>query len=155
MDVFGFQEAHSTAHEVILPGPALTQVVSLPALALLKVICWHDRHYRSPGKDAHDLQLILRNYLLAGNEARLWDEFADWTQGDTFDYQIAGARMLGHDMSRLLDEAGINRVGRLLFEQADPDAPGVLPREMNPHDPDRARDLLSAMLGGILERRRT
>lgn len=152
MDVFGFREAHATAHEVLLPGPALTHVVSLAALALLKIVCWHDRHYESPRKDAHDLQLILRNYLLAGNEPRLWGEFVDWTQEDAFDYELAGARMLGHDVRQLLDDEGIKRVGGLLSEQADPDTPAILPAEMNPHDPDRARALLDAMLGGIMER---
>jgi predicted nucleotidyltransferase len=150
MDVFGFREALATAYAVALPGSVRTRVVSLPALALLKLVCWHDRHYQSPRKDAHDLQLILRNYLYAGNEGRLWAEFVYWTQEDDFDYERAGARMLGHDVRALLDAEGIERVGGLLSEQASSVTPARLPAEMNPAEPDRARALLDAMRGGML-----
>ena len=43
MDVFGFREALAAAHPVALPGNVQTCVVSLPALALLKIVCWQDR----------------------------------------------------------------------------------------------------------------
>lgn len=151
MDVFGFNEALSTAHEVALSGNVRTRVVSLPALALLKIICWQDRHYQSPLKDAQDLHLIVYNYLHAGNEARLWQEFIEWTQEDGFQYELAGARMLGHDIRALLDDDGIYRVGGLLSEHADSQKPALLPNEMNPAEPDRARALLEAMLGGLME----
>lgn len=151
LDVFGFQEALATAQRIVLPGNVRTHVVSLPALALLKIVCWQDRHYQSPRKDAHDLNLIIRNYLNAGNEERLWDTFAAWTEEDAFDFERAGARMLGHDMRLLLDEAGSHRIGGILSEQSDQDTPGLLPNEMSADDPERARALLEATLGGILE----
>jgi len=150
-DVFGFREAQASACDVVFVGGVRGRVVSLPALGLLKIVCWHDRHYESPRKDAHDLMLIVKNYLQAGNQARLFDEFVDWTQEDAFDYEQAGARMLGHDVRVLLDEDGLERVGRLLSEQADPETPARLPSEMAPGDPDRARALLEAMLGGMME----
>ncbi len=153
MDVFGFREALVTAHEVLLPGNARTKVVSLPALALLKIVCWEDRHYASPLKDAHDLHLILKNYLRAGNEQRLWDEFRHWTDEEAFQYELAGARMLGLDVGALLGDSGIDRVAGVLSEQADADNPGPLPGEMNAYEPDSARALLEAMLSGILENR--
>ncbi len=151
MNVFGFREALATAIEVVLPGQTRTRVVSLPALALLKIVCWKDRHYESPRKDAQDLLLILRNYLPAGNEPRLWSQFADWTQEDEFDYELAGARMLGHDVRALLDNEGIERVGSLLSEQASSRVPAPLPAQMSRDDPDRARALIDAMLGGMME----
>ncbi len=151
MDVFGLREAQAGACDVLFPGGVRGRVVSLPALALLKIVCWRDRHYESPRKDAHDLLLIMKNYLLAGNEARLFDEFVDWTQEEAFDYELAGARMLGHDVRALLDDQGIERVGGLLTEQADTRRPARLPAEMAPGDPDRARALLDAMLGGMME----
>lgn len=151
MDVFGIREALASAHDVALPGDVRAKVVSLAGLALLKVVCWHDRHYRSPRKDAQDLQLILRNYLRAGNEDRLWSEFVVWTQENGFDYEHAGARMLGHDMRLLLDEDGVDRVGKLLSEQVDPEVPALLPNEMDPADPDRARALLYVMLSGLMD----
>ena len=153
MDVFGFREALVTAHEVLLPGDARTKVVSLPALALLKIVCWQDRHYAFPRKDAHDLHLILQNYLRAGNEQRLWDEFRHWTDDDAFQYELAEARMLGLDVGALLDDGGSGRVAGVLSEQVDTAYPGTLPGEMNVYEPDRARALLDAMLSGILENR--
>jgi predicted nucleotidyltransferase len=153
MDVFGFQESISSAHEVVFPGGVRAHVVSLPALALLKIVCWKDRHYRAPRKDAHDLVLILRNYLRAGNEARLWDEFTNWTQEPEFDYERAGARMLGHDIKALLDDAGIGLITSMLLEQGSPITPARLPAEMIPSEPDRARLLLDAMLRGLSESR--
>lgn len=151
MDVFGFREAQANACDVVFPGNVRGRVVSLPALALLKIVCWSDRHYESPRKDAHDLLLIVKNYLQAGNESRLFDEFVDWTQEDTFDYELAGARMLGQDVRTLLDDEGIEKVGRLLSGQADWQTPARLPSEMLPGDPDRARALLEAMLDGMME----
>lgn len=152
MDVFGFREAQASAFDVVLPGGVQARVVSLPALALLKLVCWRDRHYASPRKDAYDLSLILRSYLPAGNEARLFDQFLDWTQEDAFDYESAGARLLGHDIRALLDDEGAAMIGRLLGEQADAQTPSRLPAEMSPRDPDRARTLLDAMLRGMTER---
>lgn len=151
MDVFGIREALASAHDVTLPGNVRTRVVSLAGLALLKIVCWQDRHYRSPRKDAQDLQMILCNYLHAGNEDRLWSEFVAWTTEDGFDYERSGARMLGHDMRLLLDEDGVNRIGKLLSKQVDPDRPALLPNEMNPADPDRARALLYAVLSVLRE----
>lgn len=154
MDVFGFRESSANAHDVLLPGEIRTRVVSLPALALLKLVCWKDRHYQSPRKDAHDLRLIIRNYLHAGNESRLWDEFIEWTEEPEFDYERAGARMLGRDMQSLLDAEGIGLVTSMLGEQGSPITPARLPAEMIPDEPDRARSLLNAMLVGLADTQR-
>lgn len=150
MDVFGFREAQETAVGVTLPGGVQASVVSLPALALLKLVCWQDRHQSAPKKDALDLQLIVTNYLQAGNESRLWAEFLEWTQQDDFDYEPTGARMLGRDIGALLDAAGRARIVDLLVRQSNQEHP-ALPLEMNRADPDRARRLLAAILRGLKE----
>ena len=152
MDVFGFREALASAHQILLPENVRARLVSLPALALLKIVCWHDRHYRYPGKDAHDLNLITRNYLIAGNEDRLWHEFASWSQEEDFDFEIAGARMLGHDIRSLLDDVGIQRIATILSEQGDRETPGLLPSEMSAYEPERARALLEAVLHELRKR---
>ena len=120
------------------------------ALPLLKIICWHERHRTSPRKDAHDLHLILRNYLDAGNTARLWEEFIGWTQDEAFEYELAGARMLGHDVRLLLDDKGIRRVSEILLNETQ-SSPTILPNQMNPDDPSRAETLLAAMFRGLDE----
>ena len=151
MDVFGFREALATSQELALPGNVRSRLASLPALALLKLVCWQDRHIDWPGKDAHDLRLIVRNYLQAGNQDRLWSEFPAWTEDEHFDYELAGARMLGHDMRAVLDEAGIDRVAGILSRQSGADVSGALILEMNSHEPEKARALLEAMMHGMLE----
>ena len=152
MDVFGFREAQATAVRVDFPGNVQASVVSLPALAWLKIVCWQDRHRRSPGKDAQDLQLILNHYLDAGNEPRLWDEFLPWTQEDGFDYLLTGARMLGRDIAGQLDAKALARVGDIITHQASTQQPGVLPRQMNPLSPEDAVMQLQALLKGFNEK---
>ena len=56
------REALSTSVSVKLPEEAVVRVASIPALVILKTIAWNDRKYESPGKDATDLFLYLRNY---------------------------------------------------------------------------------------------
>lgn len=125
--------------------------MSLPALALLKLVCWQDRRLRSPGKDASDLQLIITNYPEAGNQERLWEEFLDWTQENDFDHDETGARMIGHGIAPLLNADGRSRITALLDVQSATDAPGALPVEMNTQHPERAIRLLSALLRGFRE----
>lgn len=152
MDAFGFREARATSQPALFPGGVRSRVASLPALTLLKIVCWQDRHYRAPRKDAHDLQMILRHYLAAGNESRLWQEFVDWTQEDDFDYELAGPRMLGRDIGHLLSPNGLDLIAKVLSRQTHPDSLGRLPTEMNPAEPDRALAWLNAMLRAMKEK---
>lgn len=151
MDVFGFREALKAALQVRLPQDVEVLVVSPPALAVLKLTAWQDRHYHAPKKDALDLMLIGSNYLDLGNQNRLWDEFLVWTEEDDFDTRRAGARMLGVDMAAMLDDAGRDRLARILAAQADENSPGLLPQEMHPENPDMARMLLQEVLRGLRE----
>ena len=151
MDVFGFQEALAAAHDVNLPDNIPAKLISLPALAMLKLVTWKARHNHTPGKDAHDLMLIAGNYCALGNADRLWDEFAGWTDEDQFDYDLAGARMLGRDMRALLDRHGAERIAAILAEETDEESPGKLTGAMHPANPNKARNLLAALYQGLLE----
>jgi predicted nucleotidyltransferase len=151
MDVFGFREALGSAVTVLLPGKLAIKVVSLAALVVLKLNAWQSRHYTAPRKDAYDLQLISKHYLDAGNRDRLWTEFAAWTESDSFDYEIAGARMLGFDAGALLNPEGRRRMAILLIQQTNESGAGVLAGEMNRNDPDRAMKMLRAILQGLVE----
>ncbi|MGH8287061.1 MAG: hypothetical protein ACRETT_15030, partial [Steroidobacteraceae bacterium] len=51
MNAFGFREAFARADEVILPSRVTAKVVSIPGLALLKIVSWQDRHMVAPRKD--------------------------------------------------------------------------------------------------------
>ncbi len=151
MDVFGFQEAQAAAHNINLPGNVPAKLISLPGLAILKLVTWIDRHFNVPLKDAHDLMLIVGEYLALGNADRLWIEFADWTAEESFDYEDAGARMLGRDMRALLDRRGVERIRVILAAETDEESPGTLANAMRPADPDKARKLLAVLHRGLLE----
>ena len=151
MDVFGFREAQDCGVAIMLPGNVVINVVSLPALVVLKLVAWQARHYTAPRKDAYDLQFIIKHYLDAGNRERLWAEFKAWTEADNFDYEMAGARMLGYDVSTVLAAGGRERVADLLLEQTDETRPGLLASEMIANDAARALALLRAVHQGIME----
>ena len=150
MDVFGFQESLATAEKVLLPGNLEILIVCLPALALLKIVAWEDRHHRFPGKDAADLNLILRNYLAVSvNQRRLWSDFIEWTESPDFDYEHSGARMLGHDIRSLVNAGGLEKIDAILSTQLDEDNPGKLPQEMERRFPEQARALLQSLYIGV------
>jgi predicted nucleotidyltransferase len=152
MDAFGFREALATAVQARFPTDVDAPVVSLPGLAVLKLVAWRDRHLRAPRKDAHDLMVISSNYLRLGNESRLWDEFVHWTEQPAFDYRVSGARMLGRDMRAMLTGEAVHRVAALLGEQIRGRARGgELALEMNVADPPDAETLLRGMFDGFTE----
>jgi predicted nucleotidyltransferase len=149
MNAFGFKEASRHAIDVMLPGRAQTRLVSLAGLALLKIVSWEDRVYPTNGKHATDLNLIARNYLTAGNEDRLFNDFGPWTQEVGFDYDTFGARMLGHDMQRHLNHPEGEPIARILATQSDCESANTLPIAMDQHNPERALRLLEQMLIGL------
>jgi predicted nucleotidyltransferase len=70
MSVVGFREAAHTAIPIVVDEALTVPVVALPALSLLKLTAWLDRHQETD-KDAIDLLMLLRLYHAAGNEDRL------------------------------------------------------------------------------------
>lgn len=151
MNAFGFREASTTSVTAVFPGGTQMQVVSLPALALLKLVAWTARGRETGDRDAVDLFLVLKNFLRAGNEPRLWGEFSAWVEEVDFDYEPAGGRMVGRDVRRMLDVTGFDRVRQWLAQQIEVDPPGRLPSAMRPGDPEAARRLLEEMLRGLEE----
>ncbi len=150
MSMFGFKEALRAAVAVTLPDGAHIQVASLPALVILKLSAWEERHFREPGKDAYDLLLIIKNYAIANNEGRLYDSNPH-VMGSPADYELAGAWLLGKDMAQLLDAAGRERLTRLIANETDEQGQLHLVGEMMRDDPDRALELLAALENGFAE----
>ena len=103
MRVLGFEDAYRNAQLVRLRSePALDVLVATPAgLATLKLIAWSDNPTERR-KDALDLAFLLRVYMEIGtNDKRLFSEHDDLLNADEFDYELAGARLLGRDMATL------------------------------------------------------
>jgi predicted nucleotidyltransferase len=113
MTVVGFREALASARDVMLPEGRRILVVTLPMLAVLKIIAWSDRHITAPQKDAGDLLLILKNYLDAGNRERLYDEAAHLLDDSDFDYERAGACLPTTMQPRLSQRAPPSRRARI------------------------------------------
>jgi predicted nucleotidyltransferase len=88
MNAIGFREAYDPALKARLASDVVVMVASLAGFALLKIIAWSDRRLE---RDAQDLGFVMRRYLDAGNQDRLFTEHADLI-GEEFDYEMAGAR---------------------------------------------------------------
>jgi predicted nucleotidyltransferase len=154
MTVVGYREALASAIAVKLPESERVLVVSLAMLAVLKVIAWSERHVAAPRRDATDLLLILKNYLDAGNQQRLYDEASHLLESADFDYERAGAWLAGHDAVTAIGTAGgvptrvHQLVSTILAKEVDPDGPLRLIGEVG-RDAENFRVLLTAFLDGF------
>jgi predicted nucleotidyltransferase len=121
MSTVGFEDAYRAAQRVrVRASPPLDILVaSIPGLTILKLISWASRpHGRS--RDAIDLAFILERYLDAGNNERLFKEHLDLVDVEGFDYERAGARLLGRDLARIASPQTMKRIlGILAKETAD------------------------------------
>ena len=153
MSAFGFREALAATIFLSLPEDVTAPVASLAAFALLKIAAWRERRYAQPGKDAYDLWLVLRHYLDAGNQDRLYAEAPHLLEQSDFDYEAAGARLLGHDMGKLLADAAKAKIAELLTRECDPDGSLSLVGDMRT-EPGKALVLLRAVARGFISKRR-
>ena len=70
-------------------------VVDLPHLLVLKLFAWVDR--KSEKRDAADIDTLLQQYGDAGNEDRLYGEQVQILESEGFNFEFAGAVLLGFD----------------------------------------------------------
>jgi len=104
MNVIGFREAYGAALNVAMPEGLLVKVPPLHSLVLLKLSAWVDRRLIPPlGKDAYDIRIMFKHYLDAGNQERFYVEAPHLLDRADFDYEVAGAWLLGHDARALLE----------------------------------------------------
>ena len=73
MSVTGYAEALASAIDVDTGNGLVIRVVSIPALAALKLLAWNDRGLRD-NKDAQDLLFLLQHYHEAGNSDRMYED---------------------------------------------------------------------------------
>lgn len=142
MNVLGFREAVSTAQVVLLPDGVTIRIPSIPALALLKLLAWEDRHHDDT-RDALDLATMIEWYSSEKYMERLYAE--DFHALEKFDYDPApaGAWLLGSHIPALLDDGGIAALLRVLDDDA---LMGRLARDMKS---PRAALLIQAMGQGV------
>ncbi|MDX6612866.1 MAG: hypothetical protein QOD75_2052 [Blastocatellia bacterium] len=157
MSTIGFREAYDNSIEVRVADDLVVKVASLAGLALLKLVAWSDRHFE---RDAQDLGLIMRHYLDAGNQDRLYAEGGDSSDlllEDDFDYEAASARILGRDVGMLLTDESRALIEHVLSEETKDADTGALATAMvrnnaNYHgDFDLAQSRLADTYLGITE----
>ena len=157
ISTLGFEEAYNNSINVRMRTEPVLDIkfVSLPGLALLKIISWNDNKLRS-GKDAHDLLLLMRTYLDAGNQERLWNEEADLV-GEDFDYVPAGSRLLGRDIAKILSPDSKEAVAKILDKETGEQSQyrlveNMMDKHSEGRDFEEALQLLEDLKAGILER---
>lgn len=150
MNVSGYREALADSIVVLLPGGEQVEVVSLPALAVLKLFAWRDRGSNN-AKDAIDLWSILENYLEAGNESRLYEEATHLFERPDYDYLRSGAWLLGQDIRTLLSGGdGTSFQQALDIMEAEANSQEfALARDSGARDTQAVVDLLRSMLAGL------
>lgn len=155
MQVVGFREAMAKAVKVQLQDGVIVDVASLPAQAVLKLFAWRDRRGDRPGVDAGDLRLLLRHYLDAGNQDRLYTDAEHLLTMGNFDYQRASAWLIGNDARALLHEAddpgavAIDGLLQLLKSEIEPDGQLTLVVDMRSGDAEADLALLTAFQAGL------
>ncbi|CAN5582365.1 nucleotidyl transferase AbiEii/AbiGii toxin family protein [soil metagenome] len=99
MNMTGFVEVYNSALTVKLSEDLIIKIVSPIGLALLKIFAWNDRF---ENKDVSDFWLIVKNYLDIGdNQERIFSEYVSWLENENYDFKIAGAKLLGIDISEI------------------------------------------------------
>jgi predicted nucleotidyltransferase len=102
LKVIGFADAVATEQLVSLGPQIEVRIIGLAGFAALKLLAWSDRQNE---KDVQDFGLVLKNYLEAGNEERLYGgDASDLLEEDDFDLLIASARLLGRDLKNLASQ---------------------------------------------------
>lgn len=122
MNVIGFRDAWEHALLIRIDTEYDIRFVSLPGLAVLKIIAWNDRHNIHPTRDAEDFALLLQYYAHAGNEERLYESDSDVMEAVDFDMDLAGARLLGRDMAAIMSQKTRKAVLDILATRCVPDS---------------------------------
>ena len=103
MNVAGYTEALEHALQVDVGGGLVVNVVSIPALAALKILAWNDRGLED-NKDAQDFLFLLRHYHEAGNIDRVYDDALSVMESCGYQIELAGAVLLGYDTGLILEQ---------------------------------------------------
>jgi predicted nucleotidyltransferase len=155
MNLLGFEEAFSDSIIVRLrEDPALDiPIVSPLGFAILKFFSWADRNDEI--KDAHDLRLVISNYADLGNEEKIY-EVDEILKQEDFDYQMAGAMLLGYDIVSIASDQTLNKVIEILENETGKEGPYKLVENMLILDSDTQFDfnlkLLQSLKSGIMIR---
>ena len=150
MNLVGFVEVATSTVNFVLPSKVTTSVVTLPALAVLKLLAWEDRRDGpARDKDAHDLVVIAEHYLEVRKPRLSIEEEADLIERHEFEDGLASAELLGSDMAVFGSDAVRDAVRLILDREADPEGPLFLARIVSMYDPVAAVRFVRALRAGF------
>ena len=114
LNLLGFDEAYRNSIKVKISADPLIEIkiASAAGLVLLKLFAWDDR--KPMTKDAIDLGILIKSYLQIGNQERLFQEHEDLLNQEDFDYEVAGAHLLGRDLAQICEKDTRKRVLNIL-----------------------------------------
>lgn len=147
MNVTGYGEAYASALDVELEPGLQVKVVSLPAMAVLKILAWNDRPERD--KDASDVLFVLRSYHQAGQFDRLYDEALDLLAQYDYDVELAGAALLGVDAKRDIAPDARSQIMQVFANGRSLDKFVVQMARSYAGKPEQAQRLIRAFLDNI------
>lgn len=155
MTVLGFEEARQTTVSATFDDDVFVEVVSLPALGLLKLIAWDERA-RERAHDAQDLCFLLRQYFDVRLDT-IVERHSDLFDEDDFNRPIVSARAYGREIALLLQKSNALRehVLRILERETADVYQSSLADAMNAAgchpEYDLRFDSITALLTGIRE----
>ena len=120
MNVAGFADALESAVSVEVDAHLRVAIASLPAIAVLKLFAWLDRHQETE-KDAIDLTALLRLYCEIDQE-RAYAVPGDVFEGVGYDIELAGAWLLGNDARKVTLAPTAEKLTTLFLNTAKTDA---------------------------------
>jgi predicted nucleotidyltransferase len=112
MRVAGFSDALESAVPVRLEENLVIPIVSLPLLLVLKLFAWVDRKHEK--RDAPDIYTLLRQYGDAGNEDRLYGDEMSLLETESYDFELAGARLIARDAATAISDDTRKRLREIL-----------------------------------------
>lgn len=144
MNVTGYADAYNSALDVEIERGFHVKIVSLPAMAVLKILAWNDRPERD--KHASDVLLILRNYYQAGQFDRLYADALDLLEMYDYDLELSGAALLARDIRRDVAEKTRNQLIGVFANEKNVERFSSQMLKSNAGDIERATQFLAAFL---------
>lgn len=157
MSIMGFEEAYDNAQWVRLKNnPDFTVRFATPVgLTIMKMISWQTGSSDRKQKDAYDLKFLIKYYCEAGNEERLYNEYPEVLEKYEFDNYLAGAYLLGMDISKISKIDTLNFVLNILNYETEESSSFELVNNMFPNELSSGEmfgeilNLLKALKSGI------